>query len=359
MKNRQLDIKCQKTFGNFKLNINLNISPSFTAVFGSSGAGKTTFLNLVAGLLKADTGVIKWNGRVLTDSFSKYNLPPYKRSIGYVFQDSRLFPHKSVYSNLKYGWNLTPEHDRKFAFETVVDILGLKEFVNRKPATLSGGEKQRVALGMALLASPDLLLMDEPLAALDRLTKLRLLGYLKDIHLKLDLPILYVSHDLATVINFANDAILINEGNAEILNDARKVLVTQTENFFTGGIENIFKANVKELYPEQGVARIETEGFSLLISQNNCKKDDKLMIEIPASEIILATIKPESISARNIIKGVITAIHSAKTRCLVDIDIGKLITAEILQMTKSDLGLNIGMEIYVIIKAKCVHIINE
>ena len=123
--------------------------------------------------------------------------------------------------------------------------------------------------------------MDEPLAALDRWTKLRLLGHLKDIHHEFDLPILYVSHDLATVINFANDAILINNGNAEILNDARKALTTHTENIFTSDIENIFKAKVKELYPEQRVAKIETGGFSLLISENKWKKDDTVMIEIP------------------------------------------------------------------------------
>ena len=151
MKNRQLYIKCKKTIGHFKLDINLNISPSFTAVFGPSGAGKTTFLNLIAGLLKTDSGIIKWNERVLTDSSRKYNLPPYKRSIGYVFQDSRLFHHKSVYSNLKYGWNLTPKNERKFSFETVVEILGLGGFSNRMPQTLSGGEKQRVALGMAFI----------------------------------------------------------------------------------------------------------------------------------------------------------------------------------------------------------------
>lgn len=357
MNNRQLYIKCKKSVGNFKLDVDFKIKPSFTAVFGVSGAGKTTLLNIIAGLIQMDSGIIEWNGRTLSDSKRGLNVPPHKRSIGYIFQDSRLFPHKFVSGNLKYGLNLTPKEERKFSFEKVVEVLGIKKFLDRKPHSLSGGEKQRVALGMALLASPDLLLMDEPLAALDRGIKLRLLSYLKEVHTLFSLPILYVSHDLATVINFANDAIILNNGRVKTLSEARNVLVADSENLVTGDIENIFKANVKSIFQEQGIVEIDTGSFSLVIPNNNWHINDKLMIEIPASEIIVATVEPKSISARNILKGKILAIHSINKRCLVDIDIGKRITAEILQITKSDLALIIGMEVYVIIKAKCVHLI--
>jgi len=358
MKNQQLYIKCKKKLGNFTLDVDLDICPSFTAISGVSGAGKTTLLNMISGLTSMDSGTIKWNDKTLSDSNRNIHVPPHKREIGYIFQDSRLFPNKTVTANLKYGLNLTPRDKMKFAFEAVVDVLGLSSFLDRKPDTLSGGEKQRVALGMALLASPGLLLMDEPLTALDTGTKLRLLSYLKEIHTIFNLPILYVSHDLTTVINFANDAIVMNEGKVKVLNEAHKILVENSGKHVIGDIENIFKAKVKSRFQERGISELDAGGFSLFVTDNNWNTGDQLMIEIPASEIILATEEPKCISARNILKGTIIAIHSLNKRCLVDIDIGNRITAEILQITETDLELKTGMEIYVIIKAKCVHLIN-
>lgn len=355
----QLAIKCKKNNGGFTLNLDLDFEPSFTAIFGPSGAGKTTMLNLISGLNRIDAGTIVWNDRILSDCNRNIHVPPHKREIGYVFQDTRLFPHKSILANLKYGLRHTPEKRRRFSANEVIDVLGLEPFLRRNSDTLSGGERQRVALGMALLASPDLLLMDEPLAALDRRTKLRFLSYLKNVHSIFNLPILYVSHDIATIINFARDAIALDGGKVIAFDRAREALLEDSGTIISGEVENIFQAKIKKRHTENGIAELDAGEFSLTVSDSDWDEGANVMVEIPASEIILATNKPEGISARNIIKGSIQAIHIAGKRCLIDIDIGKRITAEILQHTRVELGLNRGTEVYVIIKAKCVHLIDD
>lgn len=351
----RLDIKCQKIYHGFLLDVNLDFRPSFTAIFGHSGAGKTTMLNLISGLNRVDHGTITWDGATLSDCSNNVHIPPHKRDIGYIFQDNRLFPHKSILANLKYGLKYTTKEKRRFPIDEVISVLGLEPFLYRKPNTISGGEKQRVTLGMALLASPNLLLMDEPLAALDKNTKLRFLSYIREIHSYFGLPILYVSHDIATIINFAKDAIVLDTGKVIAFDEARKVLLENSKTLISGEVENLFEAKVIERDQKNGIAKLDLGEFSLIVPDAEWKNDDKLMVEIPSSEIILATSKPESISARNILKGTIESVHIVGNRCLIDIDIGKRITAEILQHTKTELGLTTGSKIYVIIKAKCIH----
>lgn len=360
MRRQRLYVHCQKDYGSFRLDIALDICPSFTAIFGISGAGKTTLLNLISGLIPVDTGLIEWDGCILTDSNRNLHIPPHKRGIGYVFQDTRLFPHKSVYKNLIYGWRLTPGKKRRFSIDEVVDILGLNPLLDRMPETLSGGEKQRVALGMALLASPDLLLMDEPLVALDKHTKLKFLSYLKEVHSIFNLPILYISHDLTSVINFANDAIVMHNGKVKTVGETwRALLEGGVEALVSGEVENIFHARVKARYPEQRMAELDIGGALLSVPDRGLKVGDNVLVEVPASEIIIALSRPIGISARNVLSGDIETIHSLHERCLVDINIGKRITAEILPDTKTSLGLEERMAIYVIIKARCVHMIND
>ncbi len=341
------------------MNVNLSIAPSFTAIFGLSGSGKTTLLNLISGITRVDAGKIIWDGQTISDKENKVHIPAHKRDIGYIFQDTRLFPHKTILSNLQYGLKYTPEDKKRFTMGEVTEVLGLKPFLQRSPETLSGGERQRVALGMALLASPSLLLLDEPLTALDRKTKLRFLSYLGEIHKTFNLPILYVSHDVTAIINFAKDAVVMESGSVTAYDETRNVLLNNTKKMIAGDVENIFHAMVTERNSENGLAKLDTSKFSLTVPDDSWEIGTNVMVEIPSSEIILATRKPEGLSARNIIKGNITSIYIAGKRCLVDINIGQRITAEILPQTKRELGLENGTEIYVIIKAKCVHLMND
>jgi molybdate transport system ATP-binding protein len=182
------------------------------ALFGASGAGKTSIVNMVAGLSQPDQGHIQVNGTTVFDSEKRINLPPEKRRIGYVFQDGRLFPHLSVRSNLTYGMKLIDSDERLVEFEQVVDLLGIEHLLDRRPAKLSGGEKQRVAIGRALLTSPHLLLMDEPLASLDSARKEEVLPFIQRMCQEFKRPILYVSHSLDEIVKLATHLVLLDAG---------------------------------------------------------------------------------------------------------------------------------------------------
>jgi len=186
------------------------VAAKFTApeklvvLFGPSGAGKTSLLDAVAGLLKPARGRIAVGDTVLFDSERRIDLPPEQRGCGYVFQDGRLFPHRSVRDNLLYGWRLAPEARRWMALEDAVDFLGIGHLLARMPRTLSGGEAQRVAIGRALLRGPRFLLMDEPLSSLDAARRAEIMVVIERIRDELRLPILYVSHDRAEVERLAD-----------------------------------------------------------------------------------------------------------------------------------------------------------
>jgi molybdate transport system ATP-binding protein len=208
-----LDVSIRKKQGEFILDICfLTPKNGVTALFGNSGAGKTSVINMIAGLVRPDEGHIASNGRVLFDSEKRIDISPEKRRIGYIFQDGRLFPHLSVRSNLVYGMKLIPRSKRFVQFDQVVDLLGMESLLDRRPAKLSGGEKQRVAIGRALLASPSLLLMDEPLASLDSSRKAEVLPFIGGICRKFKLPILYVSHSPDEVISLADNLVLMDSG---------------------------------------------------------------------------------------------------------------------------------------------------
>jgi molybdate transport system ATP-binding protein len=208
-----LDVSIRKKQGEFTLDILFSTSENgVTALFGNSGAGKTSVINIIAGLVRPDEGHITATGRVLFDSEKRIDISSEKRRIGCIFQDGRLFPHLSVRSNLVYGMKLTPHSKRFVQFDQVVEMLGIESLLDRRPAKLSGGEKQRVAIGRALLASPSLLLMDEPLASLDNSRKAEVLPFIAGICRKFKLPILYVSHSPNEVISLADNLVLIDSG---------------------------------------------------------------------------------------------------------------------------------------------------
>ncbi len=194
-----LDIS--KKLGAFELNLTFEVQNGFTMLTGPSGSGKTTLLNLISGLLTPDHGAISLHGKTLFDSTKKINLPAHHRRIGYVFQEARLFPHLSVKQNMTYGRWFQKPHNAAVSLPEICQLLGLEPLLNRKPNTLSGGEKQRVAIGRALLANPQLLLMDEPLSALDQPRREEIIPYLERLQNQTALPILYTTHHLEEVVH--------------------------------------------------------------------------------------------------------------------------------------------------------------
>lgn len=201
------EIAVERQLGDTRISANVVGNGGLTALFGPSGSGKSSILNMVAGLLKPDRGRIVVAGETLFDSVAGIDLPPDKRRAGYVFQDGRLFPHKRVRDNLLYGWKLADPAQRWMSLEEAVAFLGIGPLLARWPRTLSGGEAQRVAIGRALLSGPRFLLMDEPLSSLDAARRQEIMRVIERIRDELALPILYVSHDHGEVERLASTVV--------------------------------------------------------------------------------------------------------------------------------------------------------
>ncbi|WP_455884813.1 molybdenum ABC transporter ATP-binding protein [Pseudomonas spelaei] len=210
-----IDVRLQLQYSGFALDVDLHLpGRGVTALYGHSGSGKTTCLRCIAGLERADNGFIQVNGDVWQDSRNGLFVPPHKRALGYVFQEASLFPHLCVRANLEFGLKRIPRQQRRVDMTQAAELLGIAHLLERNPLHLSGGERQRIGIARALLTSPRLLLMDEPLAALDSQRKAEILPYLERLHDELDIPVLYVSHAQDEVARLADHIVLLNEGKA-------------------------------------------------------------------------------------------------------------------------------------------------
>jgi molybdate transport system ATP-binding protein len=207
-----LRVDVVKKLGEFTLEASFASEGRVTGLFGASGAGKTSLINMIAGLVKPDRGTIALDGETLDDSAAGLHIPPYRRRIGYVFQDARLFPHLNVSQNLDYGRRMNRLSEDPAQQKRVIDLLDIGSLLDRRPGKLSGGERQRVAFGRALLSKPKLLLLDEPLGALDEERKREILPYLVRLRDEAGIPMVYVSHDAAELRQLATQIVMLKGG---------------------------------------------------------------------------------------------------------------------------------------------------
>jgi molybdate transport system ATP-binding protein len=208
-----LDVKTK--IGNLSMSVSFETARGVTALFGSSGSGKTSIVNMIAGLLKPDRGIIALDDERLFDSDAGINVPPHRRGIGYVFQEGRLFPHMTVRANLDYGRRMSGKKREKAEFDRAVELLGIGHLLDRRPGALSGGERQRIAIGRALLLEPRLLLLDEPLASLDDDRKAEIFPYLERLRDHANIPMIYVSHSAAEIRRIANNVVHLEAGKVD------------------------------------------------------------------------------------------------------------------------------------------------
>lgn len=311
----------QHRFPSVALDIAFEVpSPGVTVLFGPSGSGKSTVVNAAAGLLRPDHCRIGIDGRILANSRAGIWLPPEKRRVGLVFQDSRLFPHMSVETNLRYGMRRAPLGGVRF--DEVVDLLGIAPLLQRRPHTLSGGERQRVGIGRALLAQPALLLMDEPLASLDASRKAEILPYLTRLKTALRLPVLYVTHALEEAVRLGDSLVLLDAGRVVAFGSVHSVAVhaglplARRED--AGAL---LQCVVTEHDDIRQLTRIEGGGASFLVPLLDLPRGAACRIRIPAREIILAGRPPESISLHNVIAGTVRRVEAddAKRSVMVEI----------------------------------------
>ncbi|WP_299688169.1 molybdenum ABC transporter ATP-binding protein [uncultured Tateyamaria sp.] len=300
-----LRVALRHAFDGFGLDVAFTAGPGVTALFGRSGAGKTTVVNAVAGLLRPDHADIAL-GQTLFDSGTTH-LPPNKRRIGYVFQDARLFPHLSVAENLDYAARFGARAKNR---DQIVALLGLGDLLGRRPATLSGGQKQRVALGRALLSAPQLLLMDEPLAALDAPRKAEILPYLERLKAESAVPILYVSHALDEVARLADRIVVLDGGRIRADGPVFDVLADPELVPLFGVREAgaILPATVTERAAD-GLTRLTTSAGDVHLMGVHAAQGDTIRLRVLAQDVMLSRTRPDGLSALNILPVRISHIY--------------------------------------------------
>ncbi|QYX56071.1 molybdenum ABC transporter ATP-binding protein [Roseovarius sp. SCSIO 43702] len=350
-----LSVALRHRFAGFTLETEFESGAGVTALFGPSGSGKTTVANAVAGLLRPDEGRITLGARVLLDTNRGVAVPVAKRRVGYVFQDSRLFPHMSVARNIRFGQRFAPagENDEM----AVIGMLGIGALMDRRPGALSGGEASRVALARALLSRPDILLMDEPLAALDAPRKEEILPYLERLRDHAACPILYVSHSLAEVTRLADRIIVLNEGRVVIEGPVEEVLSDPAALPFVGVREAgaILTATVAA-HEADGLTRLRLDAGELLLPALGVGPGARVRVRILASDVLIARGRPEGLSSRNVLPAVVTALHRGEgPGVAVQLAMGRdRILARITARAAEELELRPGAEVHAILKATAV-----
>ena len=280
-----LELNFTQTLGNHTLTLNETLPASgITAIFGVSGAGKTSLINAISGLTRPQSGRIVLNNRVLNDVENKVYLSPDKRRIGYVFQDARLFPHYSVRGNLRYGMAKSMAGQ----FDKLVTLLGIEPLLDRLPSSLSGGEKQRVAIGRALLTAPELLLLDEPLASLDIPRKRELLPYLQRLTREINIPMLYVSHSLDEILHLADKVLVLEEGSVKAFGNLEEVWGSSVMHPWLPREQqsSILKVSVLEHHPHYAMTALALGDQHLWVNKIDKPLQSALRIRIQASDEI-------------------------------------------------------------------------
>lgn len=344
----------------FALDVELRIENRVTGLFGPSGSGKTTLLHIISGLTKPDSGRVVLDGEVLQDSARGLFLPPHRRRIGLVFQDGRLFPHLTVRANLDYGRRLVPPSERHFSFTEIVSLMELGPLLDRWPRQLSGGEAQRVALGRAILASPRILLLDEPMAALDRRLRQQITPFLRRIRDATPIPILYVSHDPRDILDLTDRFAVLDRGRlaghgplVDLVADPRVLDLLEQD-----GLASALPLTVVEHQPELGVTRFSLARGSaetvILGPLTGAPVGSEVHAELRPEDVTLATARVPGISMQNQVPGRIARLTETPTREVCVVDIGAPLIAEITRPARQSLRLEAGSAVWCLFKARAL-----
>ncbi len=345
-----LDLSIHHRQGDFMLHADLSVGEGLTALFGASGSGKTTLINLVAGLIRPEQGHIRFNGETWSDG--SMFLAPHRRRIGYVFQEGRLFPHMTVLQNLRYGERLLPRAERREDLDRISSLLGITDLLARRPIHLSGGEKQRVALGRALMASPKLLLMDEPLSALDSGLKAQILPYIERIRDDFGVPILYVSHSVEEVARLATSVVTFDRGKASAVGrpDEALAAVMHASGDLPAG--NFIEAEISGHHVEDGLTEARSNAGPLLLRRTHLAVGTRVRVFVPVSDIVVATEPTEGLSALNRLSGHLITVEEGKGRSVIlTVDChGQHLAAEVTRRSLRHLALEPGKPVHLLFK---------
>jgi len=342
-----LEVELNKRFANFELAAAFGLDAPRVGIFGPSGSGKSTLAALLAGLQHADSGSILLNGRCLFDSTRRLNLNPEQRRVAVVFQHAHLFPHLNVQRNLLYGFRRTPPARRKLQLEEVVGALDITHLLQRNVAELSGGEKQRVALGRALLTCPDLLILDEPLSALDKRLKEQIIPFLRKTLRRFKIPYLYISHSLTEIRLLTDQVLHFQNGRLLELTDAESLARQRMTRNRQGYLNHLELHAPREVGSLLGYRWGENE---LLLSDH--QQPQAGLFELSSKDVLLFKNHPHALSARNLLSATISELVPQGGSVGVRLDCnGEDMIAQVVREAALELGLEVGMSIYAGIKA--------
>ena len=356
-----LEAKFKMDYPGFNLDVEMSLpSKGVTVVFGPSGSGKTTLLRCLSGLEKAPSGYLKIANHVWQDEESF--IPVQDRKIGFVFQESRLFPHMNIQDNLLYGYQRTLPDERNLQFDEVAQVLNLETLLKRRPQKLSGGERQRVAIGRALLTSPKLLLMDEPLASLDMQLKAEIIPFIKKIESEFKTPIVYVTHSMNEVLQLVDTMVILKDGKVENIGSVEEVFsdVRMREAVGDEQLGAVLKTEVLEHDKEFGLTKLDFMGQVLHVPRQHISVGQNLRVHIHSKDVILSTLPPAgATSVLNILRAKVEKVGELDPQGYsvdIELDAGRPILATITRKSLDKLNLQSGQRIYAHIKAiKMMH----
>jgi len=345
--------------GEFTLEIDVELSGRVTVLFGVSGSGKSTLVEIIAGLRRPEAGCVRLGDEVLTDVARGVHLPPERRGIGFVPQDGALFPHLSVDGNLRFAEKRSGTSEGLFRRANVCALLGIDDLLKRRPASLSGGERQRVAIARALVSAPRLLLLDEPLAALDAARKATILPYLQRIRDEFGLPVLYVSHVPQEMLALCDDMAVLAEGKLlqhgpveEVFRRPKSPAVARIV-----GVETIVPGRVLGGEGELAAVSVGLARIIGLANQLPLGVHD-VLVSIRAEDVMLVAAGSAPVaSARNRLPGRVVALADEGATVRVELDCGFPLTALLTRQAVAELKITIGSEMVALIKAPNVHLI--
>jgi molybdate transport system ATP-binding protein len=344
----------------FELDIDITLSPGIAILFGPSGAGKTTLLNCIAGLTTPESGKVAIGERILFDSDGATDVPIKDRRIGYVFQDLALFPHLTAHQNIAYGLTRMNATERQRRSNAILESFRISHVRDRRPREISGGERQRVALARALVTDPFVLLLDEPMAALDAPTKSKIIDDLRGWNREHRIPILYVTHSRDEVFALGENVVVLENGRVttsgtphEVMTAPRRETVAQL-----AGFENIFDAVVIASHEDRGTMTCRLAGTGVELETPLVRADlgSTLRVGIRAGDILLANTRPQGLSARNIIPGEIIFLEQRDVIVRVEVDCGIKIEVHLTLAARDALQLRRGCDVWLIVKTHSCHL---
>lgn len=354
-----LSVALRHKLGAFSLDAEFEAPAGLTVLFGGSGSGKTSIINAVSGLLRPDQGRISIEGRVVFDHATGQNLPAHKRGIGYVFQEARLFPHLSVRQNLLFGARFAAARPWRLGnaaqFDHVVGMLGLEALLDRRPGALSGGEKQRVAIGRALLSRPRMILADEPLAALDGPRKEEILPYFERLRDEGDVPILYVSHAMQEVARLATSVVVIEGGRVLRQGAAHEVLVDPVLAARHADAGAVLSA-VVVAHHDDGLSALAAGGATVFVPRIDQPIGHRVRLRVAAQDVMIAMAPPVGVSALNCVAAEVKSIRETSVASVV-VELATPaggILARITKRSCADLGLCVGVRCYAVLKTVAI-----